>query len=306
MESLLGAEPVAGPARWLSRHHLRIVAFHDVPDPTAFGEVLDHLLEHYHPVSGAEVAAAVSKRAPLPERSIWLTFDDGYRDVVENALPILLARDVPATMLVCPGLIERGEPPWWDIVLSASEQGWSFDGLVGAEAVTAMKAISDPLRRQLVDDARRWADGALVSRLSDPVGLTTWLHSGCELGNHSWDHPCLDQASPEEQRAQVRGAHEWLASFGAFANSPPIFAYPNGTWTGTCDDILRQLGYSLGLVFDHRLTNIERQSALSLSRLRLDSYASVSRASATVSGVLPAVGRLRRRRSLDASGEDPA
>lgn len=46
-------------------------------------------------------------------RFLVLTFDDGYRDNLEFALPILKQRNCPFTIYVATGFIERRANPWW-------------------------------------------------------------------------------------------------------------------------------------------------------------------------------------------------
>src|SRR4051812_22953765 len=71
----------------LTRGRLRILAYHGVPDPVAFRRHVEHLVQHYRIVSGAQVAAWVCDGEALPDRAVWLTFDDGRPTVVEHALP---------------------------------------------------------------------------------------------------------------------------------------------------------------------------------------------------------------------------
>jgi peptidoglycan/xylan/chitin deacetylase (PgdA/CDA1 family) len=59
---------------------------------------LDTVLEHY--ASGAAI----------PERSVLITFDDGYRDTLENALPILRQHGYPAVMFVPIGYLGDTRP----------------------------------------------------------------------------------------------------------------------------------------------------------------------------------------------------
>src|SRR4051812_39789034 len=49
---------------------------------------LDAVLEHYIDAQ------------PLPERAVLITFDDGYRDNLENAAPVLHAHGYPAVQFV--------------------------------------------------------------------------------------------------------------------------------------------------------------------------------------------------------------
>jgi len=54
--------------------------------------------------------------AKLPENTICITFDDGYLDNFENALPLLKKYEIPATFFVTTQNIDTGKYFWWDEV----------------------------------------------------------------------------------------------------------------------------------------------------------------------------------------------
>ena len=283
----LGVTPVERAAVALTRRKVRIIAYHDVAEAGAFARQLDHLRRHYTPVSGAQVAGALAGRADLPDRSVWITFDDGDPTVVQRGLPALEAAGLPATMFVCPGLIEGAAPPWWRVVETAGERGLDADvpggRRRGAALVRALKQVPDHRRREVLAELVQ-ADPT-VARI-DGAALTTedlrrWLDAGLELGNHTWDHPCLDRCDPDEQESQIRRGHDWLMAF--LGRQSRLFAYPNGDHTAHAEEVLGDLGYEVGLLFDHRLAAVD-QPRFQVSRLRLDSNASLPRARAVLSG----------------------
>jgi peptidoglycan/xylan/chitin deacetylase (PgdA/CDA1 family) len=51
---------------------------------------------------------------PLPARSVVITFDDGYVDNLEQALPVLREHAVPASLFVATANIDTQREFWWD------------------------------------------------------------------------------------------------------------------------------------------------------------------------------------------------
>lgn len=81
--------------------------------PQNFAEQMDVLRARAEPVDLATIAA--DRRAPRSRKArVALTFDDGYRDNILAALPILERYDVPATVFVVSGAVGSTREFWWD------------------------------------------------------------------------------------------------------------------------------------------------------------------------------------------------
>lgn len=293
---VLGTAPLERAAVARTAHHLRVLAYHRVPSAERFARQVDHLVARYVPVTGEQVADALAGGDPLPARAVWVTFDDGDPSVVAAGLPVLARAGVPATVFVCPGLVEAGEPLWGRRVEAAGEAGIGAEvggrHLTGLALKRALKGVPDRDRRAVLGElAEAGAPGPARPWALSEADLRRWLDAGMEVGNHTWDHPCLDRCDPDEQREQLVRAHEWLVAL--LGRHPRLFAYPNGDHTPHAESVLEELGYEVGLLFDHGLTSLD-QPRLRLSRLRLDSDADLSRERAVLSGlhsrVLGAVG----------------
>lgn len=267
---------------------VRILAYHDITDISRFERHLCHLSTHWSPVSGADMAAAWQGE-PLPQRAVWVTFDDAYSSVIERALPLLCRYHVPATLFVCPGYVDTMTPYWWDILVQGASAGSVCDGLGRPESPTSVlvraKSLPDSERRGLVE---RVASNLTASMGVEPrqphptsADLRAWTAAGHELGNHTWDHPCLDRCDPETQREQIRRAHAWLLE--RFPIATRSFAYPNGNVTSVARAVLDDLGYHLAAAFDHRIASLHGDP-LCLSRLRVEGKAEIERFRSIVSG----------------------
>lgn len=90
-------------------HDVSILTYHSISDapidialtPVEFEQQLAYLKEKDH--SFVALSAIVDwylKGAPLPQKAVAITFDDGYADFESNALPVLAKFQAPATVFV--------------------------------------------------------------------------------------------------------------------------------------------------------------------------------------------------------------
>lgn len=292
---ILGA--LSGP--WLAfdrlaSRRLRVLGYHDVPNAGELRAQLDYLVDQFLPLRVDEVIPFLSGEIEVAKQPVWVTFDDGDPSVVEVGLPVLQEFSVPATMFVCPGVIDTNTPHWWQLVEQAADAGTETeDGPVGVDTVVRLKKERDETRREEVARIAmhfQTASGHETYRrqvTSDQ--LDEWQTAGNTVGNHTWDHPILDMCSVKEQERQIRSAHEWLAD--RLPVPPSVFAYPSGRWSRESEAVLDRLGYRVAVLFDHRIAR--RDPSLSVSRVRVNTSDSLDSFKARVSGLHPLLHRLR-------------
>jgi peptidoglycan/xylan/chitin deacetylase (PgdA/CDA1 family) len=115
-ETMSGVAPLDGEAD----RTLRVLMYHKVNDlwpnpttvPTAVFEEQMGLLGTlgYTPVSLDAVRDHYLRGSELPPRAVLITFDDGYRDNLANALPVLRRHGYPAVVFVPIGFLDDGRP----------------------------------------------------------------------------------------------------------------------------------------------------------------------------------------------------
>ena len=71
------------------------------------------LREYTRPMRLGELTQAL-RDGRVPDRSVVVTFDDGYADNLHNARPLLERHGVPATVFVASGFVGRKREFWWD------------------------------------------------------------------------------------------------------------------------------------------------------------------------------------------------
>ena len=113
------------PGSISGRQRVLILLYHRVaepsPDPWSlavtprhFAEHLEVLREHARPMQLRQLSETLLDSGNLPDRSVIVTFDDGYADNLHNAKPLLESYDIPATVFLATGYIGHGHEFWWD------------------------------------------------------------------------------------------------------------------------------------------------------------------------------------------------
>jgi len=236
---------------------ITVLAYHRVVDHTApgfpafagnvsaspqeFAEQMEWLSRRFTVVSLDEVVAAV-RGAPLPNRAALITFDDGYRDNRDHALPVLRRLGLPAVLFVATDHIRTGDPFWWDRVAAVFAAGegaadlpllgptrWVADDAraLASRWIARAKELPDGELRSAVEDLAAVRPGlALDGLVLDWDGVRQMAAHGVAIGGHTRTHPILTRVSPERASDEIRrGREEVQAEVGG-----PVlgFAYPNG------------------------------------------------------------------------------
>lgn len=98
--------------------------------PELFAQHLDSIqTAGYTTISLYTLLAHLWGGAPLPEKPVIITFDDGYRDNYTNALPLLRDRQMIATIFVVTDFIDEERPEYltWDMAREMQAAGISIE-----------------------------------------------------------------------------------------------------------------------------------------------------------------------------------
>jgi peptidoglycan/xylan/chitin deacetylase (PgdA/CDA1 family) len=207
----------------------------------------------------------------LPRRAVALTFDDGYLDTLNLAVPVLGKLGLPATFFLVPGLLSGAVTPWWEVVpwafARSTRNAVDWDGEVlptsghagrrsSGRVMGWLKARDQKTRDRLVSE--------LVERLrpeGDPPGRTLFLdwdgareivRSGFSVGSHTMHHAILAHEGPDEQAEDLAASRRQLE--GELGVVVELLAYPNGQpgdYGADTVQAARLAGYS------HAITTIE-------------------------------------------------
>ena len=224
--------------RTVDYRHPRILMYHMVSDPkpgARFNKLrvspaaLERQLRWLRD-NGWTFAFLSELAAPTTPKTVALTFDDGYRDNLTAAHPLLLKYDAKATLFA---VVERANRDW-----SVTKKAHHDSGELAAEP-----------------------------KLSD-AELAAMLSSGAwELGGHTITHPLLTKLGETERRAEIAGGKEALE--GAFGVQVRSFAYPFGVYEALDVDLAKRAGYRFAVTTHEGVSTDLDRDALTLPRVKV-------------------------------------
>ncbi|MCC6830673.1 MAG: polysaccharide deacetylase family protein [Thermoleophilia bacterium] len=239
---------------------LTVLAYHRVapqpdpgfraPDPAAvepheFARQIRWLAGRYTPVGLDDLDAAVTGGAPLPRRALLVTFDDGYRDVLEHAVPVLSRSGVPAVVFAVTGAMGTRRLMWWSECAHIAGTARGRRTLPSGQVVD----MDDPAARRRVYDSAcaflkrldtvpRAAGIAALGRalgVEDRPpghGFLSWddlpvlRRAGVCVQAHTVTHAIVGRIPPHRAEEEITGSLAAVAD--ATGRPATAFAYPNG------------------------------------------------------------------------------
>lgn len=214
------------------------------------------------------------EKAPLPKNPAVITFDDGYRECFDIALPILRRHGVPGVFFVSTDHVSRRRVFWWDriahlfkrttvktrvaidypepVVLDlATDRERALDA-----ALTIVKRTYGLDLERYLDELARALDVSWTTadekRISDDT-LMTWDHlrelrrAGMDVQSHTATHRILQTLSDEDLDRELAESKRTLE--GELDEPICAIAYPSGRAVGQHTKIgraVRAAGYDLG------------------------------------------------------------
>ena len=270
-------------------HGLVVLNYHRIGDPATslldravfsanaegLARQIDLVQLHADLISPADVPTVLDPSSPRG-RHVLITFDDGYRDNFDLALPVLKEKGVQATFFLNSGFLDTPRLPWNDeiswIVRSSKwpkipQNSWlpksyslapdEIDESIAQIHQHYVRLHGDPDKTSafLNDLAEATGTGRAPSEVSQELWMT-WdmvremCAAGMTMGGHTVNHPSLADETADGQAAEINGVRERLLT--ELGESPNSFSYPYGgkhQFTETTKSLVAADGYSHAFSF---------------------------------------------------------
>lgn len=210
------------------------------------------------------------------KKYIAITLDDGYRDNLQNAVPVFQKHQAPYTIFIAPGLIDGRADLWWEdlsaiiagqdqisIALPKGRHEFDVSTLdkkhkVFDELLLWLTTKTDEEQQRIIIREMAWMN-KIDPRAHCLDQLMNWKEINelskdplCTIGAHTIHHYAVARLPKEDAMWEMRESARILEAELGYA--PQHFAYPYGypAAAGVRDfDIARELGFKTAVTTRH-------------------------------------------------------
>ena len=280
---------------------IKVFLFHRVsPDadklwapitPHNFEEIIKYIKKSYHILNLDSIPNVNSLN--LQKKQALVTFDDGYKDFIEYALPIMDKHDVPSSCFIVTDCTDRKEPPWTyvlDYVFQYSNrlEVSLDDELLPPELKLTKWADTDErlayakklklfLKKQMHEYRLQVLSG-FVTEMDDAQVphdlLMSWeevveiKNHGVKIGSHTHTHPLLDKINHEQTLKNELGLSKRVLE-EKLNSQIDYISYPNGNYDARVVNMAKALGYKAGFAVKERGYLPDSDSIMEIPRISL-------------------------------------
>ena len=268
------------------KNSLLILMFHQVNDnkskfysamPIKTFEILcEFIKKHYDVIFFSDISTRINSKNKKPAAII--TFDDGHRDIIENAFPILSNMRLKFNVNIDTEILETLKlQDFLKVyeILNYSQIDSYFNPKFMNEPIvinkekpiiTEMKFteilsnLSTEKRKEFIDDMTQITNmkDHAFSKVLSPKDLKILNESALvEFGSHSHTHPTLTKVSREKLDFELSHSKEILEDI--FKKKVEILAYPNGIFDETVEQAAKKAGYKYLLITNHTINLVTKK-----------------------------------------------
>lgn len=212
---------------------------------------LDWIGRRYRFVSLDELGARLEAGGGQGDPVAAITFDDGYRDFYDHALPVLKRKGVPAAVFVVTGLVGEKRVQVHDkLYLLLARR---FKAGTGAPTpYQATRQLLETLSQAEIEEVIETleSEDSIPEDTFQPFYPLTWemlgeIHqAGMTVGSHTRTHVLMPNESKQRVMAEASQSREEIeAKLGTAVRH---FAYPSGYFDSTAVAAVASAGYQFG------------------------------------------------------------
>lgn len=262
----------------------------DPMDVTLFEKCIQYISSKYEVLVFEELVK--SEKINSKNKIATIMFDDGYKDNIEYALPILEKYNCKASFYVVTECIDKNIPTWTHILeylfqhtaikkidlttnilpkqLQVSSLDTYNDRIQYVSLLKPYLKKMDHLQREQILNIiiQTYSDVELPKIMMDWDDLKLLKSKGHYIGSHTLSHPALGTIENEEilKKELAQSGSRIQEMLGYF---PKTISYPVGSYSEKTKQLSKVCGYEIGLAVKQQIYSPQKSNIFEVDRIEL-------------------------------------
>jgi peptidoglycan/xylan/chitin deacetylase (PgdA/CDA1 family) len=265
---------------------------YDPVDVELFERIVRYFAQNY--TLTTPEALWLGKIEQVPPNPAIITFDDGYKDFIDYALPILQRYSAPAAMYIITECVENGLPPWThqldyiflntqksvvpSVLLDSLPRQFRQSSWTNQTERKSFVQLLKPYLKKINNDQRITLLKLIHESINDveiPRNLMMNAEevrqisqAGIEVGSHTHTHPLLANISNDaEVLTELTLSAELIQAITGIR--PKTISYPVGSVNPRIEMLSQNAGYHIGMAVINRAATLNDVNLLSIPRINI-------------------------------------
>lgn len=217
-------------AKYIIQKNYSLALFFHNPDKELFENIILWFKKKGFRFLSLQELLSIIKTKERTMGGVWISFDDGYEENIQNVLPILNKFNIPATFFITTKSVEEGYF-WHDLINNLPNNLvidpktlWTIENSKRVRLISEIKKefISFPRRAISIENLKRLASNSLIT-----------------IGNHTDDHVICINCNRTELNREIMMCREKLINWigDKYVN---VFSYPNGDFNKKVIEVVKK------------------------------------------------------------------
>ena len=223
-----------------SKNYITSLFFHN-PSQRFFRRCIQWLKKNgYFFISVDQLIQYVQNQQEFPKGAVWLSIDDGWKDNIQNIIPVINEYKIPITFFIATDPVENQGIFWWTFFEKCKDQLPNYFESNSLD----LKNIKEKDRKKIIQDLKKRCKKKVIREVMEIEEVKSLAQNPLiTIGSHSVHHALTVNCTDNELEFEIKESKEKLREW---ANKEvKYFSYPNGRFDGRERKILKESGYKL-------------------------------------------------------------
>lgn len=221
-----------------SKNYITSLFFHN-PSQRFFKRCIQWLKKNgYFFISVEQLIQYVQNQQEFPKGAVWLSIDDGWKDNIQNIIPVINKYKTPITFFIATEPVENQGIFWWTFFEKCKDQLPNYL----KSNLLDLKNIKEKDRKKIIQDLKKRCKKRVIREAMEIEEVKSLAQNPLvTIGSHTVHHALTVNCTDNELKFEIKESKEKLREW--INKEVKYFSYPNGRFDGRERKILKESGY---------------------------------------------------------------